>query len=84
MTKPGNHSALFRDETGNRYGRYLVLLHLSYGEWLCRCDCGRYKIVRADSLRQGLATQCRSCAAKAQIERQGSPNTRRKKSEKES
>lgn len=29
--------------------------------WVCRCDCGRYLIVRGDMLRCGRATHCSEC-----------------------
>lgn len=51
------------DETGNRYGRLLVL---ERGEgdpangvsWLCQCDCGKITTVLGKSLRKGLTVSC--------------------------
>ena len=49
--------AKFKDRTGERYGRLLVLEH--YGKdqrgkhlWKCVCDCGNEKIVVGDNLLQ--------------------------------
>lgn len=30
-------------------------------QWLCRCECGNYLIVRSDNLRRGKTTQCSEC-----------------------
>ena len=30
-------------------------------QWLCRCDCGSYLIVRSDNLRKGRSTKCSKC-----------------------
>lgn len=49
--------------TGDRFGS-LVLLQKGriYGEhhigWLCQCDCGRTKTIRAHSLRSGNTRTC--------------------------
>lgn len=53
----------FVDETGNRYGRLLVLRHVGSSkcgnaEWLCRCDCGKEKIIRGGGLRNGGTKSC--------------------------
>lgn len=51
------------DRTGERYGR-LVVLELAPSEgapgarWLCQCDCGRQKIVRAADLQRGSTRSC--------------------------
>ena len=57
------------DLTGQRFGRWTVLCRAgSYGDynlegyttptWLCRCDCGTYRVVNGKSLRRGLSTSC--------------------------
>ena len=50
------------DETGNRYGRLVVIEKLdSYkgkAQWLCKCDCGNYTKVSGDSLRQERKKSC--------------------------
>jgi hypothetical protein len=52
------------DETGNRYGRLLVLKeaprkkggHIRH--WWCRCDCGKEKKISEISLRNGSTKSC--------------------------
>lgn len=55
----------FIDETGNRYGRLLVIeqdvelskqKHRAY--WICKCDCGNYKTVSSRCLRNGKTKSC--------------------------
>ncbi len=53
----------FIDLTGQRFGRY-VALHRGVDwrpgnpAWVCRCDCGTEKTVRAASLRRGTTVSC--------------------------
>lgn len=53
---------LMKDETGKRYGRWLVIEPTENRgkglRWLCRCDCGTVKDVTGVSLRLGLSTSC--------------------------
>ena len=51
------------DLTGVRFGRLHVigLAHekrYSKPAWLCRCDCGRVKLVPGDPLRMGKTRSC--------------------------
>ena len=55
----------FIDETGNRYGRLIVLekdealsreKHRAY--WICKCDCGNIKTVSSKCLRTGKTKSC--------------------------
>ena len=50
------------DETGNRYGRLLVIKRApNKGKatcWECRCDCGNITIARANDLRSGRTNSC--------------------------
>jgi hypothetical protein len=50
------------DLTGQRFGRLAVLRrdgHIGIERaWLCRCDCGRTKRMRAAALRSGNSTSC--------------------------
>lgn len=51
------------DETGNRFGKLLVLKRAESGKdgrarWLCRCDCGNEAIVRGNNLRRGNTQSC--------------------------
>ena len=64
---------LFKDLTGNRFGR-LTVLHLSHKEnrgkrdryyWLCQCDCGKTHVARTDSLTGGSVQSC-GCLHKEQ------------------
>jgi len=54
------------DETGNRYGRLLVLSYAStagkQSVWLCRCDCGREAKVRGGDLRRKDDRAIRMCS----------------------
>lgn len=52
-----------KDESGNRYGRLLVIDAAGKGasraqRWLCRCDCGATKAVTGTSLRTGETRSC--------------------------
>jgi hypothetical protein len=52
----------FRDRTGERYGRLLILAHAgtipgSCSVWLCECECGGRLVVRLS----GLLGRTRSC-----------------------
>jgi len=54
---------LLKDITGERFCRLLVLAQegkTKYGaaRWLCRCDCGKEKIVTGFILRQGQTKSC--------------------------
>lgn len=59
------------DETGNRYGKLLVLKRGTKGgknigaDWICHCDCGRIQSVMGSLLRAGRRTMCNKCAAEA-------------------
>jgi len=50
------------NETGNRYGRLVVLEYAGKrnrsATWLCRCDCGTEKVVLGDYLRRGNTKSC--------------------------
>lgn len=57
------------DETGRRFGSYVVLRSLGadshkHAIWLCRCDCGRAVRVVGINLRSGQCSRCKSCAGK--------------------
>ena len=65
----------FKDETGNRYERLLVIekhpIRGSSGtiRWVCKCDCGKTVIVRGDSLRCGDAKSCGCLSTDLSVER---------------
>jgi hypothetical protein len=50
------------DLTGQRFGRLVVVSCAGKKkqrlQWLCRCDCGNEKIIRATSLTSGNTTSC--------------------------
>ncbi len=55
------------DETGNRYGRLLVIgrgdkPNGQGASWLCRCDCGKEFVTRGSALRSGVSASC-GCSA---------------------
>lgn len=56
-----------KDLSGQRFGRLLVIAEAprkrdsdgaSVTVWLCRCDCGKEKIVRTKSMTSGTVTSC--------------------------
>lgn len=57
--KPNPTSRLFKDLTGKKFNEWTVL-GFAGGDrkWVCRCSCGRYKIVAAYSLTSGSSTSC--------------------------
>ena len=68
-------TSVFVGLTGQRFGRLVVVGRAENGKhkhsrWLCRCDCGREKIVLGKHLRSG-ATQSCGCLSK---EKTAEPN----------
>lgn len=73
----------FTDLTGKRYGR-LVVIKLDHSQklpcgkierhYLCKCNCGDYKVVRACSLRNGNTTSCGCYAREMLSKRQTTHN----------
>lgn len=53
---------MFLDITGHRYGRLVALRRdgKMHGKtaWLCKCDCGKEKLVTATHLKTGHTTSC--------------------------
>ena len=52
---------------GQKFGSWLVLEVHSKGTYidcLCRCDCGKEKLVQRSNLRSGRSKSCASCSAK--------------------
>lgn len=57
------------DLTGQRFGQLMVVKRVENGKhgdamWLCRCDCGNEKIVRAGDLRRLKGTKSCGCLAR--------------------
>jgi len=53
----------FIDETGNRYGKLLVVRqapdkYWGQAQWLCQCDCGEEIIIPGSSLRKRVTKSC--------------------------
>jgi len=61
------------DETGNTYGRLIVLGRASNDTkcgraiWLCSCACGNQKITRGDYLRNGSVRSCGCLQRESQV-----------------
>jgi len=60
--------ALFKNESGNRYGRLIVverarvkrsLQARSGSTWRCMCDCGAELLARGQELRAKLIRECK-------------------------
>lgn len=63
LNKEINSKRSCLDLTGQRYGRLTVLERVSeMGApkvlWKCRCDCGKERIIKAESLRNGDTVSC--------------------------
>lgn len=65
---PQLHGSRFKDLTGQKFGRLNVIQIGERGDrrdqhtyWLCRCDCGRERIVQSSNLTSGKSTSCRRC-----------------------
>src|SRR6187397_452281 len=60
----------FKDETGNRYGRLLVLKNKPNPKarsiWVCKCDCGKITEVGGGTLRSGHTVSC-GCYNREQV-----------------
>lgn len=62
-----------KDLTGLQFSRWMVLEKVGskpngITTWLCYCDCGTVKVVRADQLRRGISTSC-GCFAREESSR---------------
>lgn len=68
------HGNGFKDISGQRFGRVLVLCYshtkgkIAY--WHCRCDCGKAWVVRGHNLRRGGTTSC-GCLNRERITKHG-------------
>lgn len=53
----------FIDLTGQRFGKLTVIQRVGNkgSKWLCKCDCGREKVVYGANLKQGKSTSCGYC-----------------------
>lgn len=51
----------YKDLTGQRFGKLVVIEHddtNNVNAWLCKCDCGNFKSVRATNLKTGNTKSC--------------------------
>lgn len=51
----------FKDITGQRFGRLVAVSYshsVRQAMWLCRCDCGKEKVISGRSLRTGVTVSC--------------------------
>lgn len=66
------------DETGNRYGRLVVLKRAGYRErnatWHCKCDCGNHCVTTGTKLRLGRKRSC-GCLIRDTVTTHGLTNT---------
>jgi len=46
------------DLSGFRFDRLMVISHIKYGNWLCKCDCGNEKVADSWSLKNGFIKSC--------------------------
>lgn len=57
-------TCMYKDITGKKFGRLLVLKKVNKTDkqyhlfWLCKCDCGKSKVIRGDSLKNGAIRSC--------------------------
>lgn len=82
ITKENNFNRCLIDLTGQRFGKLVVLNydHSKNGAYyLCKCDCGKNKIIKGTSLTRGLTSSCGCKSRKMSLERStkhGMSNTR--------
>lgn len=43
----------FKDLTGHKFGRLIVIKYLGKSKWLCKCDCGNLAEVAGGHLKNG-------------------------------
>ena len=65
IEKSRENNGTFINEIGNRYGKLVVIakdeelsIQKHRAHWLCKCDCGNYKIVSSKCLRDGKTKSC--------------------------
>ena len=72
LQKEKAHDLKFINETGNRYGKLIVVKFSHIDEkkeaaiWLCKCDCGNYKEVLGTNLRNGHTNSCGCLVSKGE------------------
>ena len=65
---PSNKGTLIDNMPGKTYGKWYVIKKVNHkpGHWyyLCRCACGKERIICGGELRRGNTTQCIDCKRK--------------------
>lgn len=72
ITKENNFNRCMIDLTGRTFGRLTVIQydHSKNGAyWLCRCECGKTKVIKGTSLTKGLTTSCGCKSREMSIDR---------------
>lgn len=69
----------FKDITGQRYGRLLVVSpvkrpNIKAFYWECQCDCGSIKVIYGANLRRGLSQSC-GCLHREKVTLHGMSNS---------
>lgn len=69
----------FRDITGEKFGRWMVLAYeeTKYADhfWKCKCDCGTVKIVQGSTIKNGRSKSC-GCLSRERVTKHGMEGTR--------
>lgn len=74
LVKEKNKQNNFKDITGQKFGKLTAIKPIGMTNnrntiWLCQCDCGNFKEVRGDQLRDGSTQSC-GCLGKSKGEDQ--------------
>lgn len=64
-----------KDKTGQRFGRLTVIRraendNAGKAQWLCRCDCGTYKVIRSGNLKETSKTKSCGCLKRELLHKQ--------------
>ena len=49
------------DITNKKFGKLTATKYLGGSKWLCKCECGREKAIRAQNVKLGLTKSCGQC-----------------------
>lgn len=80
----GRFSHNFKDLTGQRFNRWVILSRAEnyrgkYSAWLCRCDCGTERVVKAVNLKTNTSQSCGCYAREVWKRTLGRENPKRQK-----
>lgn len=65
----------FLDISGKTFGRLTAIKYSGNKKWLCKCSCGKEKIVSGESLRTGRTKSC-GCLHKDKMNKKTLPNSK--------